>query len=194
MVMRNLIKRILKEGTEPQLDKIITILLKKYPNPMEDLMGGIKYLKEIGFDNEEVSKVFRYYLKGMFANHPTLNIYYQVFDSIFRIDDLKSEFEVVYDDDEYGDEIETEDQNHMIFNLWDVNDEYGDPTQVMNWYDVGYWDDYGQGRIMNTTKAPYLDIDNDYLDILKTLFGVKWKGPFKKWFEDRFDLKVKTIG
>jgi hypothetical protein len=185
--MKDIIKRILTEGVELQLDKVITILLKKYPNPMEDLMGGVKYLKELGFDDKEVSEVFRYYLKGMFANHPTLNIYYQVFDSIFRIDDLKAEFEVVYDDDEYGDEIETEDQNHMIFNLWDVNDEYGDPTQVMNWYDVGYY-------LSTNIKAPNLDIDGDYLNLLQSLFGSKWKEPFKRWFEMRFDLRVKTIG
>lgn len=184
--MRQIIKRILTEGTK--LDQVLEILLRKYPNPMENLMGGVKYLKEIGFDDKEVSEVFRYYLKGMFANHPTLNIYFQVFDSIFRIDDLNSDFEVVYYDDEYGDEIETEDQNHMIFNLWDVKDEYGDPTQIMNWYDNEH------GRIMNNTKAPYLDIDSDYLMLLKSIFGSKWVTPFKKWFEERFDLKVKTIG
>lgn len=181
--MKDIIKRVLTESTK--LDQTLEILIRQYPNPMEDLMGGVKYLKELGFDDKEVSKVFRYYLKGMFANHPTLNIYFQIFDSIFRIDDLRSEFEVVYDDDEYGDEIETEDQTHMIFNLWD--DEYGDPTQVMNWYDVGYY--------LNTNiKAPNLDIDGDYLELLQLLFGTKWKEPFKRWFEMRFDLKVKTIG
>ena len=183
--MKQIIKRILSETTKSQLDQTLEILIRQYPNPMEDLMGGVKYLKELGFDDKEVSKVFRYYLKGMFVNHPTLNIYFQVFDSIFRIDDLKSEFEVVYYDDEYGDEIETEDQTHMIFNLWD--DEYGDPTQVMNWYDVGYY--------LNTNiKTPNLDIDGDYLNLLQSLFGSKWKEPFKRWFEMRFDLKVKTIG
>lgn len=188
--MKNLIKRILSETTKSHIDQVLEILVRKYPNPMEDLMGGVKYLKELGFDDEEVSKVFRHYLKGMFANHPTLNIYFQVFDSIFRIDDLKSEFEVVYDDDEYGDEIETEDQNHMIFNLWDVNDEYGDPTQVMNWYDVGYY--LSTNTFSN--KAPWLDIDSDYLNLLQSLFNTKWKEPFKRWFEMRFDLRVKTIG
>lgn len=186
--MKQLIKRVLTESRK--LDKAVTILLREYPNPMEDIMGGVEYLKEIGFDDKEVGEVFRYYLKGMFANNPTLNIYFQVFDSIFRIDDLKSEFEVVYDDDEYGDEIETEDQTHMIFNLWDVNDEYGDPTQVMNWYDVGYY--LSTNTFSN--KAPYLDIDDDYLNLLQSLFGSKWKEPFKRWFEERFDLKVKTIG
>ena len=181
--MKQIIKRILSETTKSHIDQVLEILLKKYPNPIEDLMGSVEYLKELGFDDKEISKVFRYYLKGMFANHPTLNIYFQVFDSIFRIDDLKSEFEIVYYDDEYGDEIETEDQTHMIFNLWD--DEYGDPTQVMNWYDVGYY--------LNTNiKAPILEIDGDYLNLLQSIS--KWKEPFKRWFEMRFDLKVKTIG
>ena len=187
--MKQIIKRILSETTKSQLDQTLEILIRQYPNPMEDLMGGVKYLKELGFDDKEVSKVFRYYLKGMFVNHPTLNIYFQVFDSIFRIDDLKAEFEIVYDDDEYGDEIEAEDQNHMIFKLWG-EDENDEPTQVMNWYDVGYYlrtDTF-------SNKAPYLDINRDYLELLELLFGTKWKEPFKRWFEMRFDLKVKTIG
>lgn len=193
--MKQLIKRILIEGVKLQLDKVINILLKKYPNPMEDIRGGMEYLKEIGFEDDEIGKVFKHYLKDKFANHPTLNIYYEIFDGIFQPDDIQLEFEVVYEDDEYGDEIETEDQTHMIFNKVDqYGDNYGDPYQIMNWYDVGYWDDNDQGHIMNTTKAPYLDMERDYLDLLKTLFGVKWKEPFKKWFEDRFDLKVKTIG
>jgi hypothetical protein len=46
--MRQIIKRILTEGTK--LDQALEILLREYPNPMEDLMGGVKYLKELGFD------------------------------------------------------------------------------------------------------------------------------------------------
>ena len=177
--MRQIIKRILTEGTK--LDQALEILLREYPNPMEDLMGGVKYLKELGFDDKEVEKIFQHYFKDLFANHPTLNIYFQVFDSIFRIDDLTSEFEIVY-----GDEIEAEDRTHMIFKLWD-GDEDMDDYQVMNWYDVGYY--------LNTNiKAPNLDIDGDYLMLLKSIFGSKWVTPFKKWFEERFDLKVKTIG
>ena len=195
MVMRNLIKRILIEGVELQLDKVINILLKKYPNPMEDLMGGVEYLKEIGFEEDEIGKVFKHYFK---TEKPSSEIYYQVFDEIFQPDDIQLEYETIYgvDEDGYEDiDKDVSDETHMIFNKVDQDgDNYGDPYQIMNWYDVGYWDDNEQGRIMNTTKAPYLDIDRDYLDLLNVLFGVKWKGPFKKWFEDRFELKVKTIG
>jgi len=169
--MRQIIKRILTEVTNPKLEKVVTILLRKYPNPMEDLKGGIDYLKELGFDDKEVGKIFQHYFKGVFTNRPSSETYYQVFDKIFKIDKIKPQFEVVYDEDEYGDDY-----------------------QLMNWYDVGYWGDTDQGRIMNNTKAPYLDIDSDYLMLLRSIFGSKWEEPFKKWFEERFDLKVKTIG
>jgi hypothetical protein len=193
MVMRNLIKRILIEGVELQLDKVINILLKKYPNPMEDIRGGMEYLKEIGFEDDEIGKVFKHYFK---TEKPSLKTYYQVFDGIFQPDDIQLEFETIYgvDEDGYEDiDKDTSDETHMIFNMVD---QYGDAEdyQIMNWYGVGYWDDNEQGRIMNTTKAPYLDIDRDYLELLNVLFGSKWKGPFKIWFEDRFNLKVKTIG
>jgi hypothetical protein len=191
MVMRNLIKKILTESTK--LDQVLEILVRKYPNPMEDIMGGIEYLKKIGFDNDEISKVFKHYFK---TEKPLSETYYQVFDGIFQPDDIQLEFETIYgvDEDGYEDiDKDTSDETHIIFNKVD---QYGDAEdyQIMNWYGVGHWDDNEQGRIMNTTKTPYLDIDRDYLELLNVLFGSKWKGPFKIWFEDRFNLKVKTIG
>lgn len=195
MVMRNLIKRILTETTKSHIDQVLEILLKKYPNPIEDLMGSVEYLKELGFEEDEISKIFKHYFK---TEKPLSETYYQVFDEIFQPDGIQLEYETIYgvDEDGYEDiDKDVSDETHMIFNKVDQDgDNYGDPYQIMNWYDVGYWDDNEQGRIMNTTKAPYLDIDRDYLDLLNVLFGTKWKGPFKKWFEDRFDLKVKTIG
>lgn len=196
MVMKKLIKRILTEAVDTRLEKAVTILLRDYPNPMENLMGGIEYLKEIGFDDKEVGKIFQHYFKGVFANRPSLDTYYQVFDQIFQPDDIQLEYEIIYgvDEDGYEDiDKDVSDKTHMIFNKVD---QYGDAEdyQIMNWYGVGYWGDTDQGRIMNNTKAPYLDIDNDYLMLLKSIFGSKWREPFKIWFEDRFDLKVKTIG
>lgn len=195
MVMKKLIKRILTETTKSQLNinRVLEILLRDYPNFMEDIMGGIEYLKEIGFDDKAVGEVFRHYFK---TEKPSSETYYRVFDSIFKPDDIQLEYETIYgvDEDGYEDiDKNTSDETHMIFNKVD---QYGDAKdyQIMNWYGVGYWDDNEQGRIMNTTKAPYLDIDSDYLDQLNVLFGTKWKEPFKRWFEMRFDLKVKTIG
>lgn len=192
MVMKKLIKRILTETTKSQLNinRVLEILLRDYPNPMENLMGGVEYLKEIGFDDDTIGKVLIQYFK---TEKPSSETYYQVFDEIFQPDDIQLEYEIIYNEDEYGNESEEVDETHMIFNKVD---QYGDAEdyQIMNWYGVGYWDDNEQGHIMNTTKAPYLDIDRDYLDQLNILFGSKWKNPFKIWFEDRFDLKVKTIG
>ena len=83
MVMRNLIKRILTETTKSHIDQVLEILLKKYPNPIEDLMGSVEYLKELGFEEDEISKIFKHYFK---TEKPLSETYYQVFDEIFQPD------------------------------------------------------------------------------------------------------------
>ena len=57
--MKQIIKRILTEATNPKMDKVLNLLVKKYPNPIKEMIKGMEYLQELGFDNEEVMSIYK---------------------------------------------------------------------------------------------------------------------------------------
>jgi hypothetical protein len=66
------------------------------------------------------------------------------------------------------------DENGMLF-VYIVKEYYGDQPSSQSFI----------------KQTPIL-IVNDY-GKLETMFGEYWKDPFKKWFENKFELPVKTI-
>jgi len=94
-----------------------------------------------------------------------------------------------YDDD--GNEVD----NAIEFYVGDFDDD----DTIFRWYSEDYWDvDYGSHTLNLQNKkdeSPILDVyDNNELIIgLIDTFGDLWKEPLIKWFEDKFDLPVKTL-
>ena len=44
-----------------------------------------------------------------------------------------------------------------------------------------------------TDRAPILEVLGKYAQDLDTMFGNHWKEPMKKWFQNKFNLPVKTV-
>ena len=91
-------------------------------------------------------------------------------------------------DDETGEE--GEDPNTIDFYRGDYEGTY-DSDFVFKWYDPEYY--AGGDYIGLQNKCPILEVHENEGDILNGYFGDMWHEPFKKWFEEHFELPIKTI-
>ena len=98
--------------------------------------------------------------------------------------------------DDWGNEVDYAAE----FYMGDYDGEQEDDEPLFKWYGEEYWttdegNEWGE-RFRNDmlSKSPMLvfDSDSDYNN-LEGLFGNRWKPIFMKWFEDNFELPVKTI-
>ncbi len=112
---------------------------------------------------------------------------------IKTLDEMFPEDEVHYFapykyDDETGEE--GEDECRLLFYIGDYQ---GDDEGVFHWYDECYWDtDTWQGETQ-FNRSPIVDIEEPYNTRLYGMFGDLFKEPFKKWFEKRYGVKVKSV-
>jgi hypothetical protein len=177
MDMKTIIKKILKENHDKLIKSYVNSLKRRGINPLTNIKEFIKFVNDVDIDRNDVKEI----VKEIFGGKITNNDYYKSFDQIFDVENVS--WNEVYDDN--GDV----DEKHVHF------EEIYDGDYVMEWYDTGYFNnDYEQGRYMNENKTPFVEIDNPYNRNLYMLFGEEFKTPFKKWFEMRFNLKVKTVG
>lgn len=90
--------------------------------------------------------------------------------------------------DEYGNDWE--ETNILDFYTGDWEG-YNDSNFIFRWYDPEY---YAGGDYKGLfDKSPILEIREDVFEDLQNMFGNLWEEPFKKWFEDKFRLNVKTL-
>ena len=73
-------------------------------------------------------------------------------------------------------------------------DWYGeeDSDVVFHYLEVEYYSDEPSAKPFKD-EAPILDVIDEYAEHLDAMFGKHWKGPMKKWFQDNFNLPVKTV-
>jgi hypothetical protein len=78
--------------------------------------------------------------------------------------------------------------------------DYDDDDTIFRWYSEDYWDIEDDTHNLNSQKkkdeSPILDVyDNNELIIglIDTFGSDLWKEPLIKWFEEKFDLSVKTL-
>jgi hypothetical protein len=176
MDMKTIIKKILKENHDKLIKSYVDSLKRRGINPLTNLKEFIKFVNDVDIERDEVKLIIKELFGGKISN----NEYYKSFDQIFDIENLSWDYVT---DGEIVD--------NKLVTFIDINEE----ENVMMWYDTGYFNnDYEQGRYMNENKTPFVEIDNPYNRNLYMLFGEEFKTPFKKWFEMRFNLKVKTVG
>ena len=114
----------------------------------------------------------------------------KLFDSIYKyIDEYfnPNEIDWVYDTDDDGDEIE----HLLIFFKGDWYDEE-DSDVIFNYIEEEYYSDEPSAKSFKD-ESPVLDVKYEYAERLDTMFGNRWKEPIKKWFQDNFNLPVKTV-
>jgi hypothetical protein len=121
----------------------------------------------------------------------------KLFDTIYEyIDESfeQDEIDWVYGRDEGEDGYngaDMENENFLIFYKGDWEGE--DFTDNVFYYlDVEYYSDEPSSKPFKD-DAPILDVTGKYSEHLDTMFGNYWKDPMKKWFQDKFNLPVKTV-
>lgn len=122
----------------------------------------------------------------------------RVFDSIYKYLDKKfdpSEINWVYGigEDEYGyTDINIENENFLIFYKGEWEGEY-DSDIVFHYFDVDYYDKNDPSHKPFRDQSPILEVMSKNAEHLDTMFDNHWVEPMKKWFQDNFNLPVKTV-
>jgi hypothetical protein len=106
----------------------------------------------------------------------------KLFNQYINVDEVKYYHPV--EETEDGDEYE--DSNRAIFYVGDIE---LDEDEIFRYYDCDYFDPQAQIR----RKCPLLSLDYQLIDTFNDLLGDLWKEPFRKWINESFDLRAKTI-
>jgi hypothetical protein len=122
-------------------------------------------------------------MKIVITENKVFDVIYKYFDRTFD----PNEIDWVYDTDDDFDEIE-----HLL--IFFKGDWYGeeDSDVIFHYLEEEYYSDEPSSKPFKD-EAPILDVIDKYAEHLDTMFGNHWKGPMKKWFQDNFNLPVKTV-
>jgi len=89
---------------------------------------------------------------------------------------------------EYGPDEDNEDEDNEEFLIF-YKEENGGEEEVFNYFKPDYYEDPGGYK----DKAPILEVLDEYGERLDNMFDIYWHEPMKKWFEDKFNLPVKSV-
>lgn len=87
--------------------------------------------------------------------------------------------------DEFEDGTEGEDPNRIEFYKGDYQDE----DILFRWYGCDYFTSYSEAR----ENCPMVELEYPYSNTFYGYFGDSWKKPFQQWFEEKFQVKLKTV-
>jgi hypothetical protein len=121
----------------------------------------------------------------------------KVFDTIYRYFDRTfnpNEIDWVYGPNEEGDDWQEnpENENFLMFYKGDYQGEY-DSDVIFHYFDVDFYDKNDPSHKPFRNQAPILEVIGEYGKHLDTMFDNHWEEPMKKWFQDNFNLPVKTV-
>jgi hypothetical protein len=84
-----------------------------------------------------------------------------------------------------------ENENFLIFFNGDWQGEY-DSDVVFHYFDVDYYSNEPSSKPFRD-QSPILEVMGEYGKHLDEMFEGHWDEPMKKWFQDNFNLPVKTV-
>jgi hypothetical protein len=122
----------------------------------------------------------------------------KVFETIYKYLDKKftpNQMDWVYgvDEDEDGyPDIDRENEHFLMFFKGEWQGEY-DTDVIFHYFDVDFYDKNKPSHKPFRDKAPILEVIGEHAKHLDTMFDNHWEEPMKKWFQDNFNLPVKTI-
>lgn len=115
------------------------------------------------------------------------NAIYQYIDGSYDVDKIDFFNPTTFDEDE-GTDIENP---HIIeFYNKEYDGDYDENGMLFVYIVKEYYKDEPSSKSF-INQTPILIVNN--YETLESMFGEYWKDPFKKWFENKFELPVKTI-
>jgi len=129
-------------------------------------------------------------MKYIITESKLFNAIYQYLDSYLD----SNEIDWVYGRDEGEDGYNGADlENENFFIFYKGNWEGEDFTDIIfNYFDIEYYSDAPSAK-PHKDKAPTLEVMGEYGEHLDNMFNEHWEEPMKKWFENKFNLPVKSV-
>jgi hypothetical protein len=128
-------------------------------------------------------------MKVLITENKLFDSIYSYIDGDFNKDDINWVYGLNDVNDEYS-EIK-ENKHLLIFFKGDWESEE-DSNVIFYYLEVEYYSDEPSSKPFKD-NAPILDVTGEYSEHLDSMFGNYWKEPMKKWFQDNFNLPVKTV-
>ena len=129
-------------------------------------------------------------MKVVITENKLTNSIYNYIDETFNPNEMDRVYGMDDAEDEYSELKENE--NFLIFFKGDWQGEE-DSDVAFHYFDVDYYDKNDPSHKPFRDKSPTLEVLGEYGRHLDTMFGNHWKEPMKKWFQDNFNLPVKTL-
>jgi hypothetical protein len=129
-------------------------------------------------------------MKIVITENKVFNTIYRYFDRTFN----PNEIDWVYGPNEEGDDWQEnpENENFLMFYKGDYQGEY-DSDVVFHYFDVDFYREDDPSHKPFREQSPILEVMGEYAKHLDTMFDNHWEEPMKKWFQDNFNLPVKTV-
>jgi len=130
-------------------------------------------------------------MKVVITENKLTNSIYNYIDETFNPNNMDWVYGLGEDEDGYLD-IDKENENFLIFFNGDWEGEE-DSDSVFHYFDVDFYDKNDPSHKPFRDKTPILEVLGEYGRHLDTMFDNHWHEPMKKWFQDNFNLPVKTL-
>ena len=130
-------------------------------------------------------------MKYVITENKLFNSIYNYIDKTFNPSEMGWVYGVDEDEDGYPD-IDKENENFLMFYKGDWLGEY-DSDMVFFYYDNDYYNENDPSHKPFREKSPILEVIGEHAKHLDEMFEGHWEEPMKKWFEDNFNLPVKTV-
>ena len=130
-------------------------------------------------------------MKVIISENKLTNSIYNYIDETFNPNEMDWVYGLGVDDDGYVD-IDKENENFLIFfkGEWEGEE---DSDSVFHYFDVDFYDKNDPSHKPFRDKTPILEVLGEYGRHLDAMFDNHWHEPMKKWFQDNFNLPVKTL-
>jgi hypothetical protein len=129
-------------------------------------------------------------MKVKITENKLFNSIYNYIDKTFN----PSEMDWVYGPNEEGDDWQEnpENENFLMFYEGDWQGEE-DSDVIFHYFDVDFYSEDDPSHKPFRDKSPILEVIGEYGKHLDEMFDNHWEEPMKKWFQDNFNLPVKTV-
>ena len=123
-------------------------------------------------------------MKVILTEDKLFNTIYKYIDSYFDVNDITMDNGLTEDGDNY-------DEDFFVFYYGEWHGEYY-TDMVLNYFTVNYYGD-DPSSVPSRNRAPILEVMGEYAKHLDDMFNGYWVEPMKKWFQDNYNLPVKTV-
>jgi hypothetical protein len=130
-------------------------------------------------------------MKYIITENKVFDVIYRYFDKTFNPSEMDWVYGAGEDEDGYVD-IDRENENFLMFYKGDWQGEE-DSDVVFHYFDVDFYNEDDPSHKPFRDQSPILEVIGEYGKHLDTMFDNHWEEPMKKWFQDNFNLPVKTV-